>query len=259
MDESVVAALSSPGAVSLEGSRILLAEDGVDNQTLFRAHLTRAGAQLTTVDNGRDACAAALEAEAKGEPFSLVLMDMQMPILDGYAATASLRGKGYGRPIFALTAHAMAGDRERCLAAGCDDVLTKPIARDRLLAAVQGAMGQPRRGRPSRPASDAPPLRSLYEVDPEMHPLITEFVARLGGEVASIGAALARGDLAAATTTAHQLKGSAGGYGFPAVTEAARELELALRDRKDDATLRRRHEALAALARRVVPPSGPLA
>jgi signal transduction histidine kinase/CheY-like chemotaxis protein len=115
---------------------VLLAEDGPDNQVLFRRVLERAGLRVELVADGRSACAAALSAWRDGEPFDVILMDMQMPELDGYSATAELRRAGYPGAIVALTAHAMSGDRERCLAAGCDGYLTKPIQRDLLLDTV---------------------------------------------------------------------------------------------------------------------------
>ncbi len=115
---------------------VLVAEDGPDNQVLFRRLLERAGLRVQVVADGRSACTAALTAWRAGEPFDVILMDMQMPQLDGYGATQELRRAGYDGFIIALTAHAMSGDRERCIAAGCDAYLTKPIQRDLLLDLV---------------------------------------------------------------------------------------------------------------------------
>ncbi len=119
-----------------QGGRILLAEDSRDSQRLIAALLRRAGYQVEVVDNGERATLRALEASEAGEPFAVVLMDMQMPVLDGYEATARLRRAGYLGPVIALTAHAMQGDREKCIHAGCDDYATKPLERAALLELV---------------------------------------------------------------------------------------------------------------------------
>jgi len=113
--------------------RILLAEDGPDNQRFVSLLLRRVGADVAIAENGQIAVELALKAEAEQSPFRLVVMDMHMPIMDGYEATRRLREKGFTRPIIALTAYAMKDDMAKCLAAGCDAYVSKPVDRRQFL------------------------------------------------------------------------------------------------------------------------------
>jgi Amt family ammonium transporter len=149
LDSPTLADFSEPTALMLSpersdepdqplmNTRVLLAEDGSDNQRLIAFVLRKAGALVTIAENGRIAVECALRAKLLGQPFDVILMDMQMPVLDGYVATRRLRDQGYTGTIVALTAHAMADDREKCLQVGCDDFAAKPIDRHKLVTLVQ--------------------------------------------------------------------------------------------------------------------------
>lgn len=124
----------------LDGTCILLVDDSLDNQALVQVHLKRAGAKVDVASNGDQAVQMAL-----AKLYDIVLMDLQMPIKDGYAATRELRDQGYKQPIVALTAHALTDEIAKCLSSGFDSHVSKPISRDRLLGTIRDLIGKQRK------------------------------------------------------------------------------------------------------------------
>jgi len=203
--------------------RVLLAEDGADNQRLIKFHLSELGVEVEIAENGKQAVEQAMAAVKRGEPFHLILMDMQMPEMDGYEATRQLRQKGYNRPIVALTAHAMESDRERCIAAGCDDFAVKPIEFDQFTRMIRTHL--PAAPEPVQAALAHDLLRDRLLSKPGMAKLVLSFVDGLDERLKTLSEAIERDDRAAIRTLAHQLKGAAGGYGFPQISQAAHGIE----------------------------------
>jgi PAS domain S-box-containing protein len=236
----------------LAGVRILLAEDGFDNQQVICTILRRAGAAVEIAENG---CVAVHKAES--EPFDVILMDINMPEMDGYQATETLRERGYRGPILALTANAMSGDDQRCLAAGCNDYLTKPIDRARLIRTVAQYAGRASAGNEqASPSGDeiqpaaGEAIRSEFADDPEIAAILKGFIAGLEGQVGAMHKALADHRYEDLQRAAHQMKGSAGSYGYPALTDAAKALEDAMKNR-DLAAAVPALERVAALCRAI--------
>jgi signal transduction histidine kinase/DNA-binding response OmpR family regulator len=167
VDNTAVALLPRPPL----NCRALVADDRREIQYLVRLFIEEAGGRVMTVGDGQSAIAAIQTTENTDQSFDVVIMDMQMPGLDGYEATKRLREQGYAKPIIALTAGAMKGDREKCLAAGCDAYLSKPIDRQtlvRLIAYYSDTSAQQMRG--TAAGSRAPALpgktsRRIFLVD----------------------------------------------------------------------------------------------
>jgi signal transduction histidine kinase/CheY-like chemotaxis protein len=131
-----------PAPAPPSGARILLVEDVAVNRRLVATVLKRTGVEVHEAENGKVGFEKARAAWTAGAPYAVILMDMQMPEMDGYEATRLLREAGYREPIIALTAHSLDGERARCLAAGCDDFATKPIDRKALLEKVADYMAR---------------------------------------------------------------------------------------------------------------------
>ncbi|MGE0376252.1 MAG: ATP-binding protein [Planctomycetaceae bacterium] len=203
---------------------VLLVEDGETNRELVSLVLTESGARVVCAENGREGV-----ERASRETFDLILMDMQMPVMDGYTATRTLRAQGCQVPILALTAHAMRGDQEKCLAAGCSGYLSKPVQIDRLLESARQAVGDAR----PRPFSECDlgrpaglPIESTLPIElPRFRRIVDDFVSKLTDKVDEMHAACAAGDWDELARLAHWLKGTGGTVGFDCLTAPAKELE----------------------------------
>lgn len=234
---------SSPVAAAVQpfaGRRILLAEDNAVNQRVAVAMLQKLGCQVAIANDGREAVALWQQ-----EAFDLVLMDCQMPELDGFMATAEIRrrepGTGRHTPIVAMTANALEGDREKCLAAGMDDYLSKPVTRARLEAVLARWLPAVPEGEEKRAGEviDRARLAAATGGDEElMREILAIFADGLPELVARIVEAGRGGDTAALAAAAHELKGSAGNVGVSRLAELAAAIEAAAkRGEADETTL----------------------
>jgi CheY-like chemotaxis protein len=213
--------------------RILLAEDNEVNQEYAVHLLRRRGYSVVIANNGQEAL-----AEWENGTFDLILMDVQMPLMDGFAATAAIRQReiatGRHTPIIALTAHVMKGDRERCLAAGMDAYASKPLRPKELFTAIDGLL--PERKTAPRIAADRhetsetawDPATTLAEVEGDREvllKLIRRFLDQCPNVLSEIRASVSQRDGALLERSSHKLKGSVSHFGARDAYEAARRLE----------------------------------
>ena len=251
-EEGVTAAADGDQKTRLLGARILLVEDNEINQQIAVELLEGTGASVKVANNGREAVET-LSHAGQPLPFDVVLMDLQMPEMDGYQATAKLRAdpRFASLPIIAMTAHATVEERQRCLAAGMNDHVSKPIDPAMLFETV-GRFYKPRT-QPSatlRPdgekpavtgaAGDLPTVPGLDTKDGLARvagnlklylKLLSQFADQQGAGLVQITAALAKGDAALAERIAHTLKGVAGNIGAKPVQAAAGSVEKLIRER----------------------------
>ena len=161
----------------MQGANLLVVEDGPTNRKLISVILQEAGATVTLAENGL----VGVELGQNGS-FDAILMDMQMPVMDGYTATGKLREAGFTRPIIGLTAHAMAGDREKCLDAGCCGFLTKPIEAEKLIKYLASRLGSKENTQsvesttPSNTKQEEEPAGLLHSSLPIDKPIYAEIV-----------------------------------------------------------------------------------
>ena len=215
---------------------MLLAEDHPVNQLLAKRIFRKLGHHVTVANNGREAVAA-----VKAGHFDLVAMDVQMPEMDGLAATIAIRSwektTGKHTPIIALTAHAMKGDRERCLEAGMDGYISKPIRGrelEQVISQVAGASSPKTMEKPSQPTAtakdsvlDRDALLAGIDGDRKLlHQLVRLFLADYPKRLQDISKAIQLGDAEALRAAAHALKGSVGNFFAKKAFAAAQQLEL---------------------------------
>ena len=257
--------------------RILLVDDGEENRDLLSIILEEAGVDYVAAENGLVAYETAMNQD-----FDCVLMDMQMPVMDGYTATSKLRTDGFKNPIVALTAHAMQGDADKCYDAGCSHFLTKPIDIDHLLgmlseiahslglterkpddatsqnidtavfAAPAIAMTSP------RVVEDGAPIESTLPVrHPKFNKIVRKFTSRLESSIEAIETACRDEDSEALRSLSHALKGTSANCGFLPISNVAAEVEDLAKEGEVVAALAEIRR-LQALAKQVVTPE-PLA
>lgn len=203
-----------PGEVQQLRGHVLLAEDGPDNRILITALLTRLGLSVEVVEDGAQAVQAALAGD-----FDLVLMDIQMPVMDGLRAATILKAAGFGRPLVALTANVMQDDIDRYAAAGFARSVSKPID-----VAVFGAVLA------ELLVQDSAALELGHFSDmPGYEALRLAYCDALGGKLRELGALLDGGALAQAAEASHALRGTGTSFGYPGLTALAAQIETAAR------------------------------
>ena len=223
----------------LNTGRVLVVDDGVENRELMQLVLEEAGLQVDQAENGQIGF-----DMAENSAYDVILMDMQMPVMGGHEATALLRQAGVNTPIFALTANAMEGFEETCLAAGCTGYLTKPVDIDLLLDTLGNLLGGKRSKAEAPPRAEdinpvqkpiigfaasgaGPPIFSRLTVDrARLQPIINKFIQHLAQKLDEMDAAWAQRDFTELAVLAHWLKGSGGTIGFDEFTEPAKTLEI---------------------------------
>lgn len=235
---SLIEPQAKPVQQKTENLIVLLAEDNLSNQMLATAQLNLLGCRVETAADGRQAVERYQQA---AERYDLILMDCQMPAMDGYAATREIREleKETGRHvrIIAMTANALEGDRETCLAAGMDDYISKPVSLDRLREALSQIPVKPARSEPKKGDEKALDEKMLSEIrglgdegDGFLRNLIEVFLSDAQSQMDEVSRAVEAGDLVVVKEIAHRLKGSSSSLSAIAFSKVCLSMEMAARD-----------------------------
>ncbi len=209
--------------------RLLLVDDSEDNVFLIRSYLQDSAHSVDVAENGKVAV-----GKFQSGKYDLVLMDLQMPVMDGYAATRKIRDWEREKhlqpiPIIALTAYARQNEIEKSLASGCTAHLTKPIHRNTLLKVLE------RYGVPARTQPDVASGESIrVNVDPRLQAILPAYLASRRKDLQIVSAALADSDYEKIREIGHKMHGSGAGYGFPKITAIGERLEVAAEDRNSE-------------------------
>ncbi|WP_198265624.1 ATP-binding protein [sulfur-oxidizing endosymbiont of Gigantopelta aegis] len=198
--------------------KILLVEDIADNQKLISMYLRQAGLDIDIADNGKDGFNKALN-----ENYQLILMDIQMPIMDGLTATQYLREADYTAPIIALTANVLKNERETYLEAGFDDILTKPIILDEFYSSIKKWLKSDSKSKKvviKQPGNDS------------FQTLVQHFLHSLADELETMDTLVPQSEWLNCQKILHNIKGRGGSFGFPELTHLASELEALLKDKQ---------------------------
>jgi PAS domain S-box-containing protein len=257
---------AATGRWQFEPAEVLVVDDGAENRELVRLVLESAGLRVRQAEDG----AVALQRLAEAMP-DLVLMDVQMPVMDGYTATRLMRERGVTIPVLALTANAMKGFETEIEAAGFSGHLTKPVDIDAMLATLAthltGRLVEADAATPAPAAAavepepadeDRTPIESRLARHPKLAPVVRDFALQLPSRLATMDAALARHDRVELAALAHWLKGAGGTVGYDAFFEPARDFEQQTHAGDVDA-MHRSLARLHALAARIVVPAAPSA
>ena len=232
-DKSILSklAIEESDHIPVLHGNVLLAEDIEDNQKLITLYLRQTGLNVDIAENGQVAVDMAFDNH-----YDLILMDMQMPVMDGLTATSTLRQSNHNTPIIALTANVLKNERTIYLDAGCNEILTKPIIIDDFYETIEKWLDQKGCDEEPAPNSTVEPdgLESQESINSAFEALVNQFIQSLEQEILQIDHNISQQNWENCQKLIHNIKGRGGSFGFPEITAQATELETLLRNGQYD-------------------------